>query len=165
MFPRWLITLAAVATFGPWAAFAYAQLGIVLAALCGYVTGKLVSRETVRRLAGPRINRLTDLLRRRGLIAVVMVRLVPIAPFMVVNVVMGATRIRAHHFVVGTILGMLPGLLATTVLGDQLTAAISEPTRANFWIAAITVLALATIAFGSQRWLRRADAKEQASTA
>src|SRR6185503_5801571 len=41
MFPRWLITLAAVAIFGPWAAFAYAELGIVLAALCGYVLGKL----------------------------------------------------------------------------------------------------------------------------
>jgi phospholipase D1/2 len=92
-----------------------------------------------------------------------MVRLVPIAPFMVVNVVMGATRIRLHHFIIGTILGMLPGLLATTVLGDQLTAAISEPTRANFWIAAIAVLVLATIAYASQRWLRRADAKDRSS--
>ena len=109
MFPRWLITLAAVAIFGPWAAFAYAQLGVVLAALCGYVIGKLVSRETVRQIAGPRIHRLTRLLRRRGLIAVTLVRLVAIAPFIVVNVVMGATRIRLHHYIIGTVLGMLPG--------------------------------------------------------
>ena len=130
MFPRWLITLAAVAIFGPWAAFAYAELGIVLASLCGYVIGKLVSRETVRRMAGPRLHRLTRPLRRRGLIAVTMVRFVPIAPFMVVNIVMGAMRIRLHHYLIGTMLGMLPGMLATT-------------------------------AFASQRWLRRADAKDQ----
>ena len=161
MFPRWLITLAAVAIFGPWAAFVYAEVGVILAAVVGYVAGKLISRDTVRHMAGPRINRLTQLLRRRGLIAVTLVRLVPVAPFAVVNVVMGATRIRLHHFIIGTVLGMLPGMLATTVLGDQLTAAISDPTSANFWIAAATVVALATVAFASQRWLRRADVKDQ----
>jgi phosphatidylserine/phosphatidylglycerophosphate/cardiolipin synthase-like enzyme/uncharacterized membrane protein YdjX (TVP38/TMEM64 family) len=161
MFPRWLITLAAVAIFGPWAAFLYGQAGALLAGLLGYATGKLVSRETVRHMAGPRINRLTQLLRRRGLMAVTMVRLVPIAPFQVVNVVMGATRIRLHHFVAGTILGMVPGMLATTVLGDQLTVAISDPTRAKYWIAAAAILVLLTVAFFSQRWLRRADAKDR----
>lgn len=161
MFPRWLITLAAVAIFGAWAAFAYALIGVVLAALCGFVAGKLVRHDTVWHMAGPRIHRLTRLLRRHGLIAVTLVRLVPIAPFIVINLVMGAMRIRLHHFVIGTILGMLPGLLATTVLGDQLTAAISEPTWANFGIGAIAALALATIAFAGQRWLRRADIEDR----
>ena len=154
MFPRWLITLAAVAIFGPWAAFAYAELGVVLAALCGYAMGRLVRHDTVWRMAGPRLHRLTRVLRRRGLIAVTTVRLVPIAPFIVINVGMGAMRIRLHHYLIGTVLGMLPGMLATTVLGDQLTEAISEPTRANLWIGAAGLLVLATIAFAGQRWLR-----------
>jgi hypothetical protein len=53
MFPRWLITLMAVAAFGPWAAFAYAQTGVLVAAIAGYVTGELVNRETVRPHGGP----------------------------------------------------------------------------------------------------------------
>jgi uncharacterized membrane protein YdjX (TVP38/TMEM64 family) len=73
---------------------------------------------------------------------------------MVVNVAMGAMRIRLHHYLIGTVLGMLPGMLATTVLGDQLAEAISEPTRANLWIGAVALLALATMAFAGQRWLR-----------
>lgn len=154
MFPRWLITLAAVAIFGPWPAFAYAQVGVLIAAMFGYVVGRLVGIRTVRRMAGPRLNRLRRLLRRRGLIAVTLVRLVPVAPFIVVNVVMGAMRIRLRHYLIGTVLGMLPGMLATTVLGEQLTEAISEPTRANLWIAAAAVLAIATIAFAGQQWLR-----------
>ena len=157
MFPRWLITLAAVAIFGPWPAFAYAEAGVLLAALCGYVAGKLVGVDTVKHMAGPRLNRVRRVLRRRGLVAVTIVRLVPAAPFVVVNVVMGAMRIPLHHYLIGTVLGMLPGMLATTVLGDQLTDAISEPAQAKWWIAAAAVLAIAAIAFAGQRWLKHAD--------
>ena len=53
---------------------------------------------------------------------------------------------------------MLPGMLATTVLGDQLTEMISAPTRANLWIAGAAVLALAMIAYAGQRWLRHHSA-------
>ena len=157
MFPRWLITLAAVAIFGPWPAFAYAEAGVLLAALGGYVGGKLVGIDTVRHMTGPRLNKLKRLLRRRGLVAVTVVRLVPAAPFIVVNVAMGALRIPLHHYLIGTVLGMLPGMLATTVLGDQLTDAIAAPSQANLWIAAAAVLAIAMIAFAGQRWLRHAD--------
>ena len=159
MFPRWLITLAAVAIFGPWAAFVYAEIGVLLAALVGYVAGRLIGINTVRHMAGPRFNALRRLLRRRGLMAVTIVRLVPVAPFIVINVAMGAMRIRLHHYLTGTALGMLPGMLATTVLGDQLTDMISAPTRANLWIAAAAVLALAMIAFAGQRWLRHHSAR------
>jgi len=158
MFPRWLITIAAVAIFGPWPAFVYAELGVLLAALCGYVAGRLVGLDTVRRMAGPRLHSLRRLLRRRGLIAVTIVRLVPLGPFIIVNVAMGAMRIRVHHYLIGTVLGMLPGMLATTVLGDQITDWISEPARGNLWIAGAAVLALALIAFAGQRWLRHHSA-------
>src|SRR5204863_5801770 len=70
MFPRWLITLMAVAAFGPWAAFAYAQTGVLVAALTGYIAGELVNRDTVRHMAGNRVNRLSTVLQKRGLIAV-----------------------------------------------------------------------------------------------
>jgi uncharacterized membrane protein YdjX (TVP38/TMEM64 family) len=56
MFPRWLITLAAVAIFGPWPAFAYAEAGVLLAALAATVAGTLVGVDTVRRMTGPRLN-------------------------------------------------------------------------------------------------------------
>ena len=155
MFPRWLITLMAVAAFGPWAAFAYAQTGVLVASIAGYVAGELVNRDTVRRLAGAHVNQLGAILQRRGLIAVTIVRLVPIAPFMVVNAVMGAMRIRLHHFLIGTVLGMMPGMLATTVLGDQMTAALADPSRVNGWLIALAGLALAGLAAFGHWWLRR----------
>ena len=55
----------------------------------------------------------------KGLLAVTAVRLVPIAPFVVINVVAGAMRISLLNYVLGTLIGMLPGTLTATVFGDQ----------------------------------------------
>ena len=74
---------------------------------------------------------------------------------MVVNAVMGAMRIRLWHFLVGTAIGMLPGMLATTVLGDQVTAALVDPSRVNGWLIGLAGLALAGLAAFGHWWLGR----------
>jgi phosphatidylserine/phosphatidylglycerophosphate/cardiolipin synthase-like enzyme/uncharacterized membrane protein YdjX (TVP38/TMEM64 family) len=157
MFPRWLITMAAVIAFGAWAGFAYAMSGAVLAATASYLAGRMVHRDTVRRLAGRKLNELSRVLVKRGVIAVTLVRLVPIAPFIVVNIVMGAMRIRPHHFVIGSILGFLPGLLATTVLSDQIAASFGDRGGLNAWTIGGAIVAIAGLAFFGQRWLREAS--------
>lgn len=62
MFPRPLITLFAVVAFGPWLGFGYAMSGILIAALVTYVIGMRMDRSTVRRLAGPKLNRIIAVL-------------------------------------------------------------------------------------------------------
>ena len=154
LLPRWIITLAAVLAFGPWAGFVYAQLGVILAAVAGYLLGRIIHRDTVQRIAGHGVLKLSRLLQRRGIIAVTLVRLVPIAPFIVVNAVMGAMRIRLRHFVLGTVFGMLPGMLATTVLGDQIAALLANPLKFNVWML-VGALALVALAGTSARHLAR----------
>jgi phosphatidylserine/phosphatidylglycerophosphate/cardiolipin synthase-like enzyme/uncharacterized membrane protein YdjX (TVP38/TMEM64 family) len=158
MFPRWIITMTAVLAFGPWKGFVYAMTGVLIAGIATFIPGRLVGRDTVRRVAGQRLRPVTKFMGQRGLIAVTLVRLVPIAPFPVVNLVMGAMRVKLWHFVLGTFIGMLPGMLATTVLSDQQAAALEDPTRVNFWIIAAAILALVTLAFFSQRYMRRSGA-------
>jgi phosphatidylserine/phosphatidylglycerophosphate/cardiolipin synthase-like enzyme/uncharacterized membrane protein YdjX (TVP38/TMEM64 family) len=155
MFPRWIITMTAVIAFGPWHGFFYGFAGILIAGLATFLPGRLFERDTVRRIAGKRLRPVTRFMERKGLIAVTLVRLVPIAPFPIVNVVMGAMRVKVLHFIGGTFLGMLPGMLAATVLSDQLAAALEDPTRVNFWMIAAAVILLMTVAFFSQRYVRR----------
>ena len=161
MFPRPLLTMAAVVVFGPYEGFVYAMTGVLLAGIVGYAVGRLVHRDTVRRVAGPRLNRLTGVLQRRGLIAVTLVRLVPIAPYLVVNIVMGAMRIRLHHFIIGTFFGMLPGGLAATVLSDQVAVALMNPSRVNPWLIGAAVCVFAGLAFSGTRLLAYLDRREQ----
>jgi uncharacterized membrane protein YdjX (TVP38/TMEM64 family) len=158
MFPRPLITLTAVLTFGASAGFAYAMTGVLLAALVGFFTGEFVKRDTVRKLAGPRLNKISHLLHRGGLVAVTIVRLLPIAPFVVVSAVMGAMRIRLPNYVIGTALGMTPGMLAATVLSDQFAAALVNPADVNGWAIAGAVLGLAALAGMGHWWLGRGRA-------
>ena len=153
MFPRPLITLFAVIAFGPWLGFAISIAGIAGSAVCVYYAGRAVPRDRVRRLAGKRLNRISELLRNRGLVAAFACSIAPVAPFVVVGMVAGAVRIRLWQYVVGTLLGMLPGTLATTVFGRELAAALEDPSKINYWIVAGIVVVLAALLYGAKRWM------------
>ena len=142
MFPRSLITLFAVLVFGPWQGFFYAMSGILVAAFATYCAGRVVDRSTVRKIAGSRLNRVSEILSKRGLLAVTAVRLVPVAPFFVISMVAGAIRIKVWHFALGTAIGMLPGTLAATLFADQLEIALRSPADVNYWLIAGIVLFL-----------------------
>jgi phospholipase D1/2 len=155
MFPRPLITMAIVVTFGPWEGLVYAMSGVLLAALAGYVLGRQVNRNRVRRIAGPKLNKIAQVLQHRGIVAVALVRFVPIAPYQVVNVVMGAMRVKLRDYLVGTFIGMLPGALAATVLSDQVASALRDPAKINGWLIAAAVCGFAALAYFGHRMLDR----------
>ena len=123
-----------------------------------FAPGRLVDRETLERIAGERLMPVARFMDKKGLVAVTLIRLVPIAPFPVVNLVLGAMRVKLWHFVLGTFLGMLPGMLAATVLSDQVAAALEDPTRVNFWMVAGAVIGFVTIVYFGQRYVRRHSA-------
>jgi uncharacterized membrane protein YdjX (TVP38/TMEM64 family) len=154
MFPRPLITLASVIAFGPWLGFAYTMTGIVGAAAMTYVAGRRMRRDTVRRLAGPKIERMVDVLRRHGLLAMSLLRLVPIAPFFVVGIVAGAVRLKLWHLAAGTFIGMLPGTLAATVFGDQLENALAGG-EIDWWLVGGCAALLAAGAVLVKRWFAK----------
>ncbi|RQS12308.1 hypothetical protein DIE07_09060 [Burkholderia sp. Bp9002] len=135
------ITLLIAATglaFGAWPGFAYAAAGTLISAAVTYGLGRWLGRDVVRRLAGTRANRLSRHLGERGIVAMTLLRLLPVAPFAVVNLVAGASHIGLRDFVVGTAIGMLPGIMLTVTFAHQLGRAISHPGPAAFaWLAAI----------------------------
>ena len=118
-----------------------------------FALGKTMNRNTVRRIAGTRLNGILQVLRRRGLLAMTALRLVPIAPFLVEGVVAGAARVKFSDFMIGTALGMLPGTLTSTVFGHQLQVWLQDPSRINYWAIALVLLALGTATWLVRRWL------------
>jgi phospholipase D1/2 len=153
LFPRPVLTLFAVIAFGPVMGFVYAMLGIELSAWVSFMLGKRMNRDTVRRIAGAKLNGILQVLRRRGLVAMTALRLVPIAPFLVEGVVAGATRVKFSDFMIGTALGMLPGTLTSTVFGDQLQVWLEDPSRINYWLIALVLGLLGIATWLVRRWL------------
>ncbi len=155
--PLTFLTLVALVAFGPWAGFGCAMVGALLGAAASYGIGAFLGHEVLVRLAGSRINLLSQRMATRGLVAVILVRMVPVAPFAVINMVAGASHIRLRDLVLGTAIGMTPGMLAMMVFVDQITEALRAPTPLTFALLGGTVLLIAVGAWGLQRWLRSVD--------
>jgi uncharacterized membrane protein YdjX (TVP38/TMEM64 family) len=78
-----------------------------------------------------------------------------VAPFTVVNVVMGALGLRFGTFMGGTIAGLLPGILVLTVLGDRFVQLWKNPDPGNVAVLVAVVFAWVGLAAGLQRLIVR----------
>ena len=152
MFPRPLLTLAAVVAFGPYEGFAIAMGGVMLNTLILYLIGRYGAKEKIERWGGPRLARVGKLLRKEGLLAVATVGLLPVAPFVVEALAFGALRLKLRHVLPGVALAMLPGMIAAVLLGHQLAAAISSDRSVNRAIIVGTVLAVVALGFFTRRY-------------
>lgn len=130
-FPRAVITAASAITFGPWLGLLYALAGIMAASLVGFAVGRLVSQDRVQRVTGVPLDSLRQLLQRQGWMAVALVRVVPVAPAPIINLIAGALRVRVDHFLVGTLVGHLPGTMISTLVGHQVGRAFRQDITAG----------------------------------
>jgi uncharacterized membrane protein YdjX (TVP38/TMEM64 family) len=146
--PVMLVITVTGVVFGPLVGGIYALAGSLLSGAVTYAIGRRLGRETVRRLAGKRLNAITRGLAKRGLLTMILVRVVPVAPYTIVNVVAGASHIGWRDFLLGTTLGMLPGIAATVLFVDRLIDAVRHPgpkTIALLALIAAAVIALALL--------------------
>jgi uncharacterized membrane protein YdjX (TVP38/TMEM64 family) len=82
-------------------------------------------------------------------------RLFPVAPFTVVNLIAGASELRARDYMLGSLIGMSPGIVLMTLFGDRLGAWLRDPNVGNLAVVVgIAALALA-LAWVLTRWARR----------
>ncbi len=154
-FPLLLLVAATAIVLGPWVGGVCSMIGALLSAVVTFAIGRHLRRETVRRLAGSRLNRLSLRLARQGLLAVVAVRILPLAPFSIVNVVAGATHIRWTDFLLGTAIGLLPGILTASIFVDRAAAAIRDPGPGTFALLAAAAVAIVALVALLRRMLAR----------
>jgi len=108
----------------------------------------------VRRLAGQRVNDLSRRLAKRGLITIAFVRMLPIAPFSIVNVVAGASHIRWSDFLLGTVIGLVPGVVTMTFFIDRAIAAVRAPDIGSLALLGAAVALIVALVWVLRRMLR-----------
>ena len=149
--PVTAMIVVSVLIFEPVAGFSYALAGSLVSALAGYAIGTRLGKNTVRQLAGTKLNEVSRALAKRGVLTMLVVRVVPVAPFTVVNVVAGASHIRFRDFAFGTLFGMAPGILGITLVTDQAAKAIKSPD----WQTVLTMIVVAAVVIGAGYLLSR----------
>lgn len=160
VFPVTVLVAATAIALGPISGFTWAFIGSMLGAAATYGLGRLIGPRKLERLVGRWIKRVSKRLRRGGIVPVMLVRNVPIAPFSVVNVIAGATTMRFRDFLIGTALGMGPGIGVVTLLGDRLRELWEAPTASNFAWLGIAVALWIGVALGLQVLSNRMSADE-----
>jgi phospholipase D1/2 len=153
MVPVTALIVAGTLTFGPLLGATLAILGSLACASAGYGLGRLLWRDSVRRLAGRRLNRLSRRLARDGVWAVAAVRVIPLAPFTVVNMVAGSSHLRFRDFALGTLIGMGPGTVALCLFAHGVLDAVRDPGLASLIFAGIVAALLGTVVWVMRRRL------------
>ncbi len=148
--PKSLLTAAAGALFGLWVGAGLALSAALLGAIVSFGIGRKLGREAVDRLIRGRLARVDTLLADHGLSAVLIVRLIPLVPFIAVNYAAGLSGVRFRHYALGSAIGMVPGTLAYAALGAYGT---------NPWGLATAGAALVVLVVGGSWWARRLDAR------
>lgn len=159
--PGAVLTVAAGVLFGTAFGTVLAVVGASLGAAAAFEIGRWLGREQVERVAGERISRFDDWLERRGFTAVLYVRLIPVIPFNVLNYAAGVTGLRRRDYLLGTVVGIVPGTLAYAALGGN----FDDPTSPAFIAAVVLIVALALGGPVVNRVLRRRGRGAPPSTA
>ncbi len=154
-FPVTVLILVTAGTFGLWPGLLYAALGSMSSALATYGAGRGLGARFLRNLIGPRVNRISRGIGEKGIFAIATIRLVPIAPFMLVNLVAGAFRLPVIDYTLGTFIGLAPGILLLSVMGDRVFAMLENPSLSDLGIVIGALALWIGVAFALQRLVAR----------
>ena len=143
--PMSLPMVAAGWLFGACEGGLYALLGALASAAFSYSLGRAMGRPRVLRLTGRRIRHLGRALVRHGVVAMAVLRFLPVTSFASVSLAAGALGLPPKTYFTGTLVGCLPAAVAFSLFGDRFAAQLQDPRPAN--MVQLTALALlATLA-------------------
>ncbi|HYR09945.1 MAG TPA: TVP38/TMEM64 family protein [Longimicrobium sp.] len=115
-----LLTLAMGLLFGRWVGTAAVVLAASVGATLAFLAARYLFAEAARRRMGPRLQRLARGFERDAFNYILFVRLVPVFPFWLMNLVPAFTPVSARTFFVATAIGIAPGTFVFVNLGESL---------------------------------------------
>jgi uncharacterized membrane protein YdjX (TVP38/TMEM64 family) len=147
LFPASILTLGAGSLFGLKTGFFAALLGANLGALCSFLLARSFLRDRVVRwtAAHPKFRFLDEAIGKQGFKMVLLCRLSPIFPFILLNYFLGLTSVRTGAYVLGNLFGMIPANFVFVYIGATAHDAVAGPAEASldFYQQAIRYLGLA----------------------
>lgn len=159
--PQIVLIGACVVAFGPELGFWNAWIATIVSGAVTYWTGRLASAETQRRFGGATGGRFTRFMGKNGFAASFIVRFVPTAPFIVVNMAFGAARVNFWAFMAGLTLGVLPKTAIVAFAGDSIMDALQGELLAASVMAVLAVALWIAVAVVVRRWVRRSSDAEK----
>jgi uncharacterized membrane protein YdjX (TVP38/TMEM64 family) len=155
--PQFILIAACVVAFGPSLGFFYSWAATVVSAGVTYWMGRGPTARLLDRVGGRTLDRLKRFVGRNAFYASFMIRNVPSAPFIVVNMAFGATRANFWLFLAGCTLGVLPKTALVSFFGGAVVSAVSgDGVWTSLILAGVAVVWLALM-LGVREWVKRRE--------
>ncbi|MET0283914.1 MAG: VTT domain-containing protein [Polyangiales bacterium] len=154
-FPITALMAGAALAFDALHGFVYAYVGALCAAMLTYWIGRLLGSEILRYVRGPKIERFQRELQTRAFRASIAARFVPVGSFAMLNMLAGSLHVPFGWYVLGNMVGILPGVLVLTLFADQLAAALKHTDLTRLIAIGAGLLAIGVVWFLWRRRVRR----------
>jgi uncharacterized membrane protein YdjX (TVP38/TMEM64 family) len=142
--PITVLSIVGGALFGAARGFVLAWIGAMLGTLTAYALARSIGERSTRRFLGR--HHLLDRLRKRSdFWALVRLRVLPVAPFAVLDYVAGLLGVSLRALLLASAVGVLPTVAAYTYAGAELVRGLEQAEEARFrafWIAGAVTLVM-----------------------
>ncbi|MDY6843099.1 MAG: TVP38/TMEM64 family protein [Thermodesulfobacteriota bacterium] len=115
-----ILTLAGGAIFGVVMGTIYVNIGATTGSVLAFLLSRTLLRDWVVRKFGNRMEAIDNGLQESGLSYLLFLRLVPLFPFFLINLACGITGMSIKTYILGTMIGILPGSLVYANAGASL---------------------------------------------
>ncbi len=151
-----VLTIAGGYLLGPWLGAFAAVVGATLGATGIFLAARAGFGDLAQR-AGPFVGKLEAGFRANAFNYLLVLRLVPILPFWLVNLVPALVGVRLRSYLLATFLGIIPGTFVYASLGSGLGEIVQEPDpgiifHASVLLPIIGLAVLALIPVGYKHW-------------
>jgi len=132
--PQFLLIALAVGAFGPLHGFIFAYIATLISASVNFAVARWFGAAWLERRRSAALKSLVAAIGRNGFISSMAVRIVPSAPFIIVNAALGLTRVPFSTFLAGTAIGIIPKTAIVALLGKVVERAIAGDVDAILYV-------------------------------
>jgi uncharacterized membrane protein YdjX (TVP38/TMEM64 family) len=115
-----ILTIAGGLLFGQWFGSVYVIFGATLGAIGVFSIAKTALGDVLRRRAGPAMRKMEAGFQENALSYLLVLRLIPLFPFFLVNIVPAFLGVKLRTYAMGTFLGIIPGSFVYATVGAGL---------------------------------------------
>ncbi len=119
LFPDAVLAIASGTIFGVFWGTVYTMIGALCGASLSFFIARFLGREWVMKLVRHKAEWFDEGVEKQGFLIILIMRLVPLIPFDIISYGAGLSKIKYSDFMIGSILGIIPGVVIYVNLGDK----------------------------------------------
>lgn len=145
LFPAGVLSASAGLIWGPAKGFFILQIGANISSTVEFLMARSFGREAIKKHLKGKMANLDEKIEKHGFLTVILIRLIPNAPWDIQNLSLGLTKVRFRDYFFATLIGIMPGSFAFVYFGSSLIKVLFNPK--NFWMIIVAIFIFVGVYF------------------